>query len=213
MWAAKATGDTSFSHVAITHANTTMKNHFRPDYSSYHLVNYNPLTGKVIKKQTVQGAADESAWARGQAWGLYGYTMMYRETKDKRYLDHAQHIAAFILNNPNLPADKIPYWDYSAPGIPNAKRDASAGAVMASALIELSGYSDASLAKKYLANAATILKTLSSPEYKAATGENGSFLLKHSVANMNKNTEVDAPLSYADYYYAEAMWRYKNLLK
>jgi unsaturated chondroitin disaccharide hydrolase len=213
MWATKTTGDSSFYNIAVTHANTTMKNHFRPNYSSYHVVFYNPQTGGIIKKQTAQGASDESAWARGQSWGLYGYTMMYRYTKDKKYLDHAQHIAEFILNNPHLPADKIPYWDYDAPGIPNTERDASAAAIMASALIELSGYSDNALSKKYLTTASTILLTLSSPEYKAPVGKNGGFLLMHSVANMNKNIEVNAPLSYADYYYVEAMLRYKNLLK
>jgi unsaturated chondroitin disaccharide hydrolase len=213
MWATKTTGDSSFYKIAVTHANTTMINHFRPDYSSYHVVIYNPQTGQVIKKQTAQGAADESAWSRGQSWGLYGYTMMYRYTKDKRYLDQAQHIAAFILANPNLPADKIPYWDYSAPGIPNAERDASAGAVMASALIELSGYSSKDLSKKYLSTADIILHSLSSPAYKAAVGQNGGFILEHSVANMNKNTEVNSPLPYADYYYAEAMLRYKKLVK
>jgi len=213
MWATKTTGDSSFYKIAVTHANTTMINHFRPDYSSYHVVIYNPQTGQVIKKQTAQGAGDESAWSRGQSWGLYGYTMMYRYTKDKRYLDQAQHIAAFLLANPNLPADKIPYWDYNAPGIPNAERDASAGAVMASGLIELAGYSNATLAKQYTGTAATILKTLSSPAYKAAVGQNGGFILEHSVANMNKNTEVNSPLPYADYYYAEAMLRYKKLVK
>jgi hypothetical protein len=139
-WATRETGDSSFYKIAVTHANTTMKNHFRDDYSSYHVINYNPQTGAVQQKRTAQGAADSSAWARGQSWGLYGYTVMYRETHDKKYLDQANHIAGFLLNNPNLPADKIPYWDYDAPGIPNALRDASAAAIMASALIELSGY-------------------------------------------------------------------------
>ena len=213
MWATKVTGDSSFYNIAVTHANTTLQNHFRPDYSSYHVVVYNPRTGAVIKKETAQGAFDESAWARGQSWGLYGYTMMYRYTKDKKYLNQAQRIASFILNNPNLPSDKIPYWDYNAPGIPNAQRDASAGAIMASALIELSGYSNDNLSKKYLGTASTILRTLSSSEYKAAIGTNGGCLLMHSVANMNKNAEVDAPLPYADYYYTEAMYRYKKLLK
>ncbi|MEO7309578.1 MAG: glycoside hydrolase family 88 protein [Chitinophagaceae bacterium] len=211
-WAAKETGDRSLYDIAVTHANTTMKNHFRADNSSYHVVVYNPQTGKVIKKQTAQGAADESAWARGQSWGLYGYTMMYRETKDKGYLDHAQRIAAFILSNPNLPADMVPYWDYNAPGIPNTYRDASAAAVMASGLIELSGYSNKELSAKYMGAVKTILTTLSSPEYTAKTGENGGFILMHSVAHFPKNTEVDAPLPYADYYYAEAMLRYKKFM-
>ena len=207
-WAAKQTGDKTLSDIAITHANTTMKNHFRPDYSSYHVIFYDQATGAVIKKETAQGAANESAWARGQAWGLYGYTLMYRETKEKKYLDFAQNIAKFILNNPNLPADKIPYWDYSAPGIPNAPRDASAAAVAASALIELAGYSNATLAKEYIGVTNIILKTLATPEYTAAIGSNGGFILKHSVAHYPKGIEIDSPLPYADYYYIEAILRY-----
>jgi unsaturated chondroitin disaccharide hydrolase len=213
MWATKASGDSSYAKIAITHANTTMKNHFRPDYSSYHLVIYDPATGAVIKKQTVQGAADESAWARGQSWGLYGYTMMYREIKDPKYLAQANHIANFILTNPNLPADKVPYWDYNAPGIPNVERDASAGAILASGLIELSHYTDAANAKKYLDVAEQIIKTLSSPGFKAKVGDNGGYILKHSVGHHPKNVLVDVPLNYADYYFLEAMLRYKNLDK
>ena len=211
-WAAKETGDNLLYNLAVTHANTTLKNHFRPDNSSYHVVVYNPQTGNVMRKETAQGAANESAWARGQSWGLYGYTLMYRETRNKKYLDQAQNIAAFILNHPNLPADKIPYWDHNAPGIPNTFRDASSAAIMASALIELAGYSNNDLSKKYLSTVETILKTLSSPEYEAKVTENGGFILKHSVAHLPRNTEVDSPLPYADYYYAEAMLRYKKLI-
>jgi len=213
MWAANVTGDTTFSHIAITHANTTMKNHFRPDYSSFHVVVYNPQTGAVIRKQTAQGKSDSSAWARGQSWGLYGYTMMYRETKDERYLRQAQHIASFILHNPNLPNDMVPYWDYDVTQGDNMSRDASAAAIMASAFIELSGYSDSAEAKRYLGAASVILHSLSSPAYRAAINQNEGFLLEHSVANMNKNTEVNAPLIYADYYYLEALLRYKDLLQ
>ena len=209
-WATKATGDPSFYNIAVTHANTTIKNHFRPDFSSYHVLEYDPNTGTVKKKRTAQGAADESAWARGQAWGLYGFTVMYRETKDKKYLVQADHIANFILDHPNLPADKIPYWDFNAPGIPNALRDASAGAIIASALLELSKYADKALSKKYFSAAETILQSLSTDQYKAAAGTNGGFILKHSVGNIPGKSEVDVPLTYADYYFVEAMKRYKN---
>jgi hypothetical protein len=210
-WATQATGDSSFYKIAVTHANTTMQNHFRPDYSSYHVINYNPETGVVQQKKTAQGFADSSAWARGQAWGLYGYTVMYRFTKDKKYLDQANHIAHFILNHPNLPADKIPYWDFNAPGMPNVLRDASAASVMASALIELSGYVPATTGKTYVAAATTMLTSLSKPAYKATIGSNGGFLLKHSVGHIPAKTEIDVPLTYADYYFVEAMLRYKNL--
>lgn len=212
-WATKQTGDSSYYKIAVTHANTTMKNHFRPDYSSYHVVNYNAKTGAVQERKTAQGYADESAWARGQAWGLYGYTVMYRETKDRKYLDQANHIAHFILNHPNLPADKIPYWDFNAPNIPNALRDASAASIMASALLELSRYANKSLAKNYVSVAETMLRTLSSDEYKAAAGTNGGFILKHSVGHIPQKSEVDVPLTYADYYFVEAMKRYEAYSK
>ncbi|MFD0792885.1 glycoside hydrolase family 88 protein [Mucilaginibacter litoreus] len=211
-WATKATGDSSFYKIAVTHANTTIKNHYRPDYSSYHVINYNPETGAVQEKKTAQGYANESAWARGQAWGLYGFTVMYRETGDKKYLEQANHIARFILNNPNLPADKIPYWDFNAPNIPNALRDASAAAIMASALLELCRYANNADALKYFNSAQSIIKTLSSPAYKAANGTNGGFLLKHSVGHFPAGTEIDVPLTYADYYFVEAMQRYKSLV-
>jgi unsaturated chondroitin disaccharide hydrolase len=212
-WASRVTGDSTFYKVAVTHAETTMKNHFRPDYSSYHVVNYNSETGAIQQKRTAQGAADESAWARGQAWGLYGFTVMYRETKDPKYLDQAKHIAGFLLNHSNLPADKIPYWDFNAPGIPNALRDASAASVMAAALIELADYVDASSRAKYLQTAEIQLQTLSNSTYKAAPGSNGGFILQHGVGHLPAKSEVDVPLTYGDYYFVEAMIRYKNRKK
>ncbi|MCC9167528.1 glycoside hydrolase family 88 protein [Pontibacter harenae] len=159
-WATKESGDSTYYDIAVTHANTTMEHHFRPDYSTYHVINYNPNTGAVTQKKTAQGAADESAWARGQAWGLYGYTVMYRETKDEKYLEQAQHIADFLLNHENMPQDKIPYWDFNAPNIPNAKRDASAAAIIASAFLELSKYSDEEKSQHYFSTAETILQNL-----------------------------------------------------
>jgi hypothetical protein len=209
--ATKATGDSSFYKIAVTHANTTMKNHFRPDYSSYHVLNYDVTTGAVKEKKTAQGAADGSAWARGQAWGLYGYTVCYRATKDVRYLQQAQHIAAFILSHPNLPADKIPYWDFNAPGIPNALRDASAAAIMASAFIELSQYTKGKEAREYMQVAETMIGNLSTPNYKAAPGTNGGFILQHGVGHMPNGTEIDVPLTYGDYYFMEACKRYKEM--
>ncbi|MFV0377305.1 MAG: glycoside hydrolase family 88 protein [Mangrovibacterium sp.] len=211
-WTTKAFSDTTYSYIAETHANTTIKNHFRPDYSSYHVVSYDTITGQVERKNTAQGYADESAWARGQAWGLYGYVMMFRETGNSAYLNQAERIADFILNNPNLPADKIPYWDFNAPDIPNAKRDASAGAIICSALIELSGFVPADKSKEYLVVAEKQLRSLSSPDFRANLGENGNFILKHSVGHFGGNSEVDVPLTYADYYYVEALMRMKKLI-
>ena len=203
-------GDLSFYKVAVTHANTTLKNHYRSDFSSYHVIDYDTVTGKKIKGYTAQGAFDESAWARGQSWGLYGFTMMYRETRKKEYLDEANNIAKFLLHHKNMPADKIPYWDYDATDIPNTYRDASAAAILCSALLELAKYSNKTQQKEYMDVAITILKSLSS-SYRAAMGTNGGFILKHGVGHLPAKSEVDVPLTYGDYYFIEALIRYKNL--
>lgn len=210
MWASRHSGDPKFADIARSHADVTMKHHFRPDYSSYHVVSYDTVSGMPEKKNTCQGYAHESSWARGQGWALYGYTMMYRETQKEEYLHHAINIAKFIMNHPRLPEDKIPYWDFDAPNIPDELRDASAGSLIASALIELSQYTEGELSKQCLSVAETQLKTLSSPEYLAEPGTNCNFILKHSVGNKPGNGEVDVPLTYADYYYVEALVRYKR---
>lgn len=209
-WATHETGDSSYYKIAVTHANTTIANHYRPDYSSYHVINYDPITGAVQEKKTAQGFANESAWARGQAWGLYGFTVMYRETGDNKYLEQANNIAKFILNNPNLPADKIPYWDFNAPNIPNALRDASAGAITASALLELCRYANSADAETYFNVAEKIIRILSTPRYTAKANSNGGFILQHSVGHFPAGTEIDVPLTYADYYFVEAMKRYQG---
>ena len=207
-WASRETGDQTFHDIAIIHADNTIKNHFRSDYSSYHVICYDE-NGKVLVKKQHQGYQDESTWSRGHAWAIYGYVTMYRETKDKKYLDFAQKITDFYLNHPNLPADKIPYWDFSAPNIPNEERDASAGAITASALLELSTYSGAK-GKRYYADAVKMLESLSSPAYRAALGENNNFLIKHCVGAKGLNSEIDVPLVYADYYYLEGLLRYQR---
>jgi unsaturated chondroitin disaccharide hydrolase len=205
-WATQISGDSTFYKIAVAHANTTMKNHFRNDYSSWHVVNYDTLTGKVLSKETHQGYADSSCWSRGEAWALYGFTMCYRETKDSRYLEQAEHIANYILTNKNLPKDMVPYWDYNAPNIPNEDRDASAGAIMCSAFYELSSYDDNDR-EKYLSAADKILNSLSSENYLARIGKNEDFILMHSVGSKPGNSEVDVPLIYADYYFLEANLR------
>ena len=204
--------DPKYERIAEKHADTTMKNHFREDYSSYHVVSYDTVTGQPHAKNTAQGYTDNSSWARGQAWGLYGYTMMYRETLNPIYLEQARNIGLFLMNHPRLPNDKIPYWDFDAPNIPNAKRDASAAAIMASALIELSQLDPSEMAPRWLALAEQQLRTLSSADYLAEEGEFGGFILKHGIGNMPANSEVDVPLTYGDYYYVEALMRMKKLL-
>lgn len=211
LFASQVTGDKRYLNIANAHAAKTMKHHFRSDYSSYHVVSYDTITGLPHAKNTHQGYADESAWARGQAWGVYSYTMMYRETGNIEYLEHARKIASFIMNHPNLPEDKVPYWDFNAPDIPNAHRDASAAAIMASGFIELSQVDKSDDAARWLEFAEVQIRSLTSPVYLAEPGTNGGFILKHSVGNHNKNSEVDVPLTYADYYYVEALTRLKKI--
>lgn len=203
-------GDSTFYNIAVKHADTTMAHHFRPDNSCYHVVDYDPETGEVRKRQTAQGYADESSWARGQAWALYGYTTCYRYTKDKKYLDQAQKVYNFIFTNKNLPEDLVPYWDYDAPNIPNEPRDASAAACTASALYELDGYLPGN---HYKETADKIMESLGSPAYRAKVGTNGNFILMHSVGSIPHGQEIDVPLNYADYYFLEGLMRKRDLEK
>lgn len=205
--ATRLSGDSTYYKIAVSHANTTMKNHFRPDYSSYHVVDYDPQTGAVLKKTTHQGYSNESAWSRGQGWALYGYTLCYRYTKDPAYLKQAEHVAAYILNHPNMPADLVPYWDFNAPQIPDEPRDVSAATVIASALYELSDYSDQK--KLYLAKADKMLESIAA-KYTVPAGKDSGFILSNSTGSKPSDSEVDVPLSYADYYYLEALLRSKK---
>lgn len=207
--AAQETGDTLYRHVAVRHADVTLRNHFRPDASSYHVVDYDPETGEVRMKCTAQGYADDSFWSRGQGWGLYGYTMCYRFTRDPAYLEQAVRIAEFILSW-ELPDDGIPYWDMKAPDIPEAPRDASAAAVIASGLYELCTYVDADAAARYRAFADRTVEALYDG-YRAEPESHAGFLLLHSTGHLPAGSEIDVPLSYADYYYLEALARREAL--
>ncbi|RYY54064.1 MAG: glycosyl hydrolase family 88 [Chitinophagaceae bacterium] len=224
-FATKVTGDSSFYRTAVTHADNTLKNQFRKDYSSYHVVCYDTATGKVEGRETAQGYADNSTWSRGQAWAIYGYTMIYRETGNPKYLKAAKGMADWYLNCKTLPADKIPWWDFNInqkgykPGVNSYAnkvrldyRDASAAAITSAGLFELSTYTGNN-GKKYKAAAITMLHSLASPAYRADSASNGNFLLKHSVGSIPHQTEIDAPLVYADYYFLEALHRYDQLLK
>ena len=202
--ATRLTGDSSFYKIAVSHADKTMKNHYRPDYSCYHVVDYSLADGSVRSRQTAQGFANESAWARGQAWGIYGFTVFYRETRNPKYLRQAQKAFDFVIHHNNFPADFVPYWDFDAPNIPNEPRDASAAAIIASALYELSAYENGEYYRSWADN---IMESLASPSYRAKLGENGNFLLMHSVGSIPHGAEIDVPLNYADYYFLEALQR------
>jgi len=209
--ATKISGDSTYYNVAIKHADVTLENHFREDYSSYHVIDYNTETGEVIGKSTHQGLSDDSDWSRGQTWGLYGYTTTYRETKNIIYLEQAIKIANFIKTHPKLPEDQVPLWDFDAEMSPETPRDASSAAITASALLELSGYVNTDLSKTYIDWAKQILNSLKSAPYLAEVGTNKGFILKHSVGTLPNNVEVDVPLNYADYYFLEALYRLQNL--
>ena len=210
-WATKESKDSTFYRIAVDHARTTMKHHFRPDFSSYHVIDYDTITGQVLKKNTHQGFADESAWSRGQAWALYGYTMCYRETRLPEFLEQAQNIEKYLFTHPNMPEDLIPYWDFDAPGIPDEPRDVSAATVIASALYELSLY-DPEKGERYRSNADKIIENLTK-HYRATLKKDNGFLLLHSTGTKPTNTEVDVPIVYADYYFIEALMRKNKLEK
>ena len=208
--ATRFTGDSSFYKIAIAHADRTLEEQFRPDGSCYHVIDYSLSDGSVRNRHTAQGYSHESAWSRGHAWAIYGYVICYRETKDKRYIDQALKTFHFMKDHPNMPSDRIPYWDMDAPNIPNEPRDASTASCIASALYEISTM-DVLNADFYAVYADSIMNSLGSPSYRAPLGTNGNFLLMHSVGSIPHNSEIDVPLNYADYYYLEALKRKKSL--
>jgi rhamnogalacturonyl hydrolase YesR len=209
--ATELTGDSSYWEKAVSHADITMEHHFRDDFSSFHVVDYNKTTGDTIGKYTHQGISRESAWARGQAWGLYGYTMCYRFTRDKSYLDLAEKIALFMIRHDRFPSDKVPYWDFDAPGIPNEPRDVAAAAIMCAALFELSRLSDTN-GITFLNVAIDQINTFATDEYTAPKDSNNHFILMHGTGNYPAGKEIDVPLNYADYYYLQALTRYRRHL-
>jgi hypothetical protein len=206
--ASKISGDKTYKNIAIQHANTTLKNHFRKDNSCYHVIDYDTLSGKVKNKLTHQGFNNESSWARGQSWAVYGFTMAYRYTKNKEYLKQAEATAKYYMNYKTLPEDGIPYWDFNDTSIPNAPRDASSAAVIASALLELYSFTKN---QTYLEYSNKIINTLSSDKYLLNDSVKGPFILDHSTGNWPKKDEIDQPIVYADYYYLEAIIRKQSL--
>ncbi len=206
-WAAKNGGSPHLADIAIAHADKTMQCQFRDDYTSFHVAVYDTSSGNLIRCCTHQGYADGSMWARGQAWAIYGYTMVYRETLNPKYLDFVQKVADVYLSR--LPADNVPYWDFDAPNIPDAPRDASTAAITASALLELSTFVDDAKAEQYRTAAVRMLSSLSSDKYRSGDAK-PSFLL-HSTGHHPNGSEIDASIIYADYYYIEALLRLKRL--
>ncbi|MBQ8674974.1 MAG: glycoside hydrolase family 88 protein [Bacteroidaceae bacterium] len=228
-WAAANGGSPLLRQIAITHATTTMRHHFRPDGSSYHVAVYDTLSGQFLRGQTHQGYADSSMWSRGQSWAIYGYTMVYRWTRDPLFLQFAQRVAdIYLLRLRQTSDDMIPLWDMDDPRGLQAPKDASAACVVASALIELSTYLDNERrlnsdgqpdtdnshhnngsAHRYRQAAIDMLADLSTPRYQSRD-RNSAFLL-HSTGHHPAGSEIDASIIYADYYYLEALLRLKDL--
>lgn len=206
-WASRHGGNPLLYDIAVTHAKTTMKRHFRPDGGCYHVAVYDTLTGDFIKGVTHQGYADNSTWARGQSWAVYGYTMVYRYTHEKVFLDFAQKVANYYLSR--LPeGDLIPKWDFDDPD-PKAPKDASAACVVADALLELQQYVGGQKGQQYREKAVEMLRQLSSPEY--FSGKRNDAFLLHSTGHHPAGSEIDASIVYADYYYLEALLRLRNI--
>ncbi|WP_159519740.1 glycoside hydrolase family 88 protein [Sunxiuqinia indica] len=207
-WASKNGGSQHLYDIAVKHAETCMTTLIRPDYSTYHVAVFDTIDGHFIKGVTHQGYADNSMWARGQSWGIYGYTMAYRETGDERFLDLATKLADRFLER--LPEDGIPYWDFDDPKIPDAPKDASAACVAASALLELSSFMDNENLKAGYKNAAIKMLSILSTDAYLANGKNQAFLM-HSTGHYPNGSEIDASIIYADYYYIEALTRLKKI--
>jgi unsaturated chondroitin disaccharide hydrolase len=208
LWASRISGDSSFYQIAVSHADIDLKYRFRADQSTYHVLDFNPVSGELIKQQTFQGYADSSCWARGQAWAIYAYTFLYRETRNLKYLVQAEKAADYFLSQTDRYHDPIPFWDFDDPEIPNVSKDASAAAVAASGLLELSTY--VKMKNTYYEKAQAILSVLCTDEYLAKAGTNQYFLLKHSTGHRPHQDEIDVPLVYADYYFLEALYRYQH---
>lgn len=205
--ATKITKDSIYHNIAEEHANTTLKNHFRANNSTWHVLDYNPTNGEVRMRVTHQGIHDNSSWARGQGWAIYGFTMAYRYTKNQEYLAQAKATAAFFTNHKNMPEDGIPYWDFDAPNIPNEPRDASAAAIVASALIELYGITKEDA---YLDYSKKVIHSLQSENYLLDERINAPFILNHCSGDWSKRLEMDEPIVYGDYYFLEALIRLKE---
>jgi unsaturated chondroitin disaccharide hydrolase len=207
-WAGKNGGKRAFYEHAYQHATTTQREHVRPNHTSYHVINYDTATGKPLVKVTDQGLSDSSTWARGQAWGIYGFAMAHRETKNIKFLMTAKQMADVFMAN--LPEDNVPYWDFSAKREDATPRDASAAAIAASGLLEISRLSKDPVDElTYRDYAVKLLTALSTQKYLAP--DNSPAILQHSTGSLPHNSEIDISIIYADYYYVEALMRLKNM--
>jgi len=193
------TGNETLRNIAITHADTTMKNHIRPDGGTWHVVEYNSTTGVVIRKRTSQGFSDNSTWSRGQSWGLYGYANMYKHTQDPNYLTTARLLANYFLTN--LPSDGIVPWDFNAPLIPAPRpADSSAATIAATGLLLLGSLETTAAAGKVWTDAAiNLLSHITTLAWRPAW----QSLLSNGTVNMPAGNSLTG-IVYGDYYYIKA---------
>ena len=210
-WAAKNGGNKLLYDLAVTHAKTTMQNHFRPDGSCYHVAVYDTISGNFIKGVTHQGYSDDSMWSRGQSWAIYGYTMVYRYTRNRMFLDFAQKVTdIYIKRLKETSDDFIPLWDMDdSRGTMGAPKDVSAACVVADALLELQQYVGGEKGEEYKQFALQTLAQLSTSKYQS--GKKNVAFLMHSTGHHPAGSEIDACIIYADYYYLEALNRVKNI--
>ncbi|MBN1129597.1 MAG: glycoside hydrolase family 88 protein [Chitinispirillaceae bacterium] len=208
-WSAANGGTTTHRTMATSHAEKSMTNHFRPDSSTHHVVRYSQDNGAMIRQETRQGYSNASCWARGQAWAVYGFTMAYRFTRDARFLATARKAADYYLRR--LPADRVPFWDFDAPGIPadSVPRDASSSAIVASALLELATFTGAPDSARYRDSAVSLIRGLWAPKYRGLSTQ--ASILNHSTGSRKEGHDVDMGIIYADYYFLEALVRYEKL--
>lgn len=207
-WASRENNQPAWNDMALSHALKTLNDMVRPDGSTFHVVDYDSSTGAIISRKTYQGESDSSTWARGQAWAIHGFTIAYRYTRDARMLQAAQRVTDYYLNR--LPADAVPNWDFDSP---SQEKDSSAAAITASGLLELSTFvTDPTVAQRYRSAAEAMLDSLCSPDYLVMGTNNSPGVLKRGVGFYKKNEAVNATLIYGDYYFSQALYRYKLLV-
>jgi len=212
MWASENGGGTELRQIAISHADRALKEFFRPDGSTYHVVELNPNTGDVQRKYTAQGMADESCWSRGQTWAIYGFGYMYEVTKDQRYLDAAVKAAEYYLAH--LPADNVPPSDFNS-GLDGLEfKDSSAACVASSALFRLSRLvPDAARKDKYSQAAVAALRAVTEPPY-FSEGDDKAGMILYSARNFHASPNhrlTNTSLIWSDYYLLEAIHQYLAL--
>lgn len=205
-WATETTADPRFKHIAVDHADTVLREFIRPDGSTHHIVCFDPETGARLEARAGQGHSPDSAWSRGTAWALYGMAISYAYTREDRFLQAAKRVAHFFIAN--LPADRVPYWDFRVPAGEGTPRDSSAGACAACGLIELSKLVPPAESALYFDAAVKILQSLY--ENYSSWDADEEALLLHATGSAPSGANVDVPLIYGDYFFVEGIAKLRD---